>query len=77
MVPDSRIALLRPAFSFLLVNSQVEDIRPFLLDVIGSGAFHLFISFLDAKQTHWSLLVVSLAKRLVLHYTSMPAPHGN
>lgn len=55
--------------------NRVEDIRHNLPDL--AGITHIFFPVLDSKETHWSLLVISIPEQLVVHYSSLPQPHGN
>lgn len=78
LVPEAQIALLRPELAFILLgNGEIDEMKDILPDLPFSGSSHVFIPILDPEQTHWSLLVISVAQQLALHYTSKPAPYGN
>ena len=55
--------------------NEVEDIRLNLPDL--AKVTYVFFSVLDSSQTHWSLVIISIAKQLVVHYTSLPRPYEN
>ena len=55
--------------------NEIEDI---CLDLPDLAEFtQVFFPVLDSSQTHWSLVVVSIAKQLVIQYTSPPWTYGN
>ena len=55
--------------------NEVEGIRPNLFNL--AKVTHVFFLVLDSSQTHWSLVVISIAKQLVVYYISLPRLYGN
>ena len=76
LVPLTKIVLLRASIDFLLLMcNEMEDIYLNLPDL--AEVTHVFFIILDSSQTHWSLVVVSIAEQLVVPYISLPRPYGN
>ncbi|KAK3903117.1 hypothetical protein C8A05DRAFT_43599 [Staphylotrichum tortipilum] len=80
--PRSRIVLLRPVVSHLLVRTtDLEKGASALPDF--RNATHIFLPISDSSYHgnadsgyHWSLIIVSIVDRLALHYGSLGSSNG-
>ncbi|KAM5451205.1 putative Ulp1 peptidase [Microsporum audouinii] len=75
---NTRIILLRPSMSFLLLHTvDPQTLKSALPDF--TRASHVFLPINDCRDTteaeggsHWSLLLVSLVDKVAFHYDSLP-----
>lgn len=64
-------------FFLLVVNDDINNICYTISNIVRSGTVHIFLLILDEQWIFWSLLIISLVKRIFLHYKSILVPHGN